>query len=389
MKRINRPIETVNSFVVGWEEWLALPDLELPAIRAKIDTGAKTSALHAFAIEPYGPASAPMVRFGIHPIPGREDIARVCSAAVIDRREVTSSNGEKESRFVIRTRLLLGDRDWGEIETTLTNREGMAYRMLLGRQAIRGGLLVDPAASFLQPKLSARLYAAMPRQTLPQRSLRLAIVATKPERPSNLRLQQQARSRGHTCDIIPLATLSLDFGGSRPGLILNKRRLPPYDAVIARAGGGMPGFAAAVVQAFQQCGAATLNPADAIERLRNPYLVASRLHAHDLPLPEHNEGIGADGGTRHLIVLGDVIATRGKASIAEQRVAARIATALELGIVAVAFMPGKVKPRLVGLDPQPPLSGYQQAEHLARAIIAAIETRVRTPAAQPSPADDA
>ena len=115
--------------VVGWEEWLALPDLGLPAIRAKIDTGAKTSALHAFAIEPFGPAAAPMVRFGIHPIPGRDDIARFCTAAITDRREVTSSNGEKEIRFVICTPLVLGERNWGAIETTLTNREGMAYRM--------------------------------------------------------------------------------------------------------------------------------------------------------------------------------------------------------------------------------------------------------------------
>ncbi len=159
-------------FVVGWEEWLALPDLGLPAIRAKIDTGAKTSALHAFEIEPFGPSSAPMIRFGVHPIPGREDIARYCSAAVTDRREVTSSNGERETRYVIRTRLVLGDRDWGDIEATLANRESMAYRMLLGRQAIRGGMLVDPAASFLQPRLSHKLYAALPKQMLPARRLK-------------------------------------------------------------------------------------------------------------------------------------------------------------------------------------------------------------------------
>ena len=144
-------------FIVGWEEWLALPALGLPALRAKVDTGAKTSALHAFIIEPFGPSGARQIRFGIHPIPGRDDIERFCTAAIIDRREVTSSNGDKEMRHVIRTMLSMGAISW-EIEITLTNREGMAYRMLLGRQGIKPGMLVDPSASFRQPKLSHRLY---------------------------------------------------------------------------------------------------------------------------------------------------------------------------------------------------------------------------------------
>jgi len=149
---------------MGWEEWLALPALGLPAIRAKIDTGAKTSALHAFVIEPFGPATNRQVRFGIHPIPGRDDIERFCTAAVIDRREVTSSNGDKEKRFVIETGVTMGSLSW-QIEITLTNREGMAYRMLLGRQGIRGGVLVDPSTSFRQPKLSHRLYRPEPAQS--------------------------------------------------------------------------------------------------------------------------------------------------------------------------------------------------------------------------------
>ncbi len=157
MDQILRDQSTAPPFVIGWEEWLGLPELELPAIRAKVDTGAKTSALHAFVIEPFGPTSARQVRFGIHPVPGRDDIERFCTATVFDRREVTSSNGDKELRYVIRTLLTMGAMGW-PVEITLTNRESMAYRMLLGRQGIKRGMLVDPSASFRQPKLSHRVY---------------------------------------------------------------------------------------------------------------------------------------------------------------------------------------------------------------------------------------
>lgn len=144
-------------FIIGWQEWLALPGLGLPAVKAKIDTGARSSALHAFLIEPFGPASAPMVRFGVHPVPGRSDVAVFCTAEVVDRRQVTSSNGEKETRYFIRTPVALGEHTW-PIEIGLTNRESMTYRMLLGRQGISPGMLVDPTASFRQPRLSYKLY---------------------------------------------------------------------------------------------------------------------------------------------------------------------------------------------------------------------------------------
>jgi ribosomal protein S6--L-glutamate ligase len=144
-------------FVLGWQEWVALPELGLDAIKAKVDTGARTSALHAFYVEPFGPARARKVRFGVHPLPRRRDLAIECTAPVVDCREVTSSNGERERRYVIETAIRIGERQW-PIEVTLANRDIMSYRMLLGRQALAGGMLVDPASSFLQPKLHYKLY---------------------------------------------------------------------------------------------------------------------------------------------------------------------------------------------------------------------------------------
>jgi ribosomal protein S6--L-glutamate ligase len=99
-----------------------------------------------------------MVRFTVRPNPSREDLEVDACAEVIDRRAVTSSNGERELRYVIATRLRMGDRSW-PIEVTLANREKLTYRMLLGRQAIRSNMLIDPEASFRQPKLSYTLYS--------------------------------------------------------------------------------------------------------------------------------------------------------------------------------------------------------------------------------------
>lgn len=145
--------------VLGWEEWISLPELGLPAIKAKVDTGARTSALHAYFVEPFTSGRKQKVRFGVHPIPRRNDVYVLCTARVVDRREVRSSNGERAHRYVIETPLRVGDRAW-PIEVTLTNRDSMSYRMLLGRQAIVRGILVDPSASFRQPRLRYKVYGA-------------------------------------------------------------------------------------------------------------------------------------------------------------------------------------------------------------------------------------
>lgn len=148
--------------ILGRKEWVALPELGLLAVKAKVDTGARTSALHADDIEAFGPDGQRMVRFTVHPLPLRPDIAVACSASVFDEREVTSSNGEKERRIIIQTRLKVGEREW-PIEVGLTNRLAMTYRMLLGRQAIPADFMIDPASSYHQPKLSARAYRARSR----------------------------------------------------------------------------------------------------------------------------------------------------------------------------------------------------------------------------------
>ena len=140
---------------IGWREWVALPDLGLPAVKAKIDTGARTSALHAFLIEPYQQDGIDMLRFLIHPIQKNQDFQVECHCPVYDVREVTDSGGHREMRYVIQSNVSIGNGSW-PIELTLTNRDTMSFRMLLGRKAMEERFLVDPGASYINGKLGPR-----------------------------------------------------------------------------------------------------------------------------------------------------------------------------------------------------------------------------------------
>lgn len=134
---------------VGWREWVSLPDLGINWIKCKVDTGARTSALHAFDInEITGPHGQPRARFGMHPVQGDTDTVVYCESDIIDRRSVMDSGGHQEDRLVIATLLRLGDEEW-PVEMTLTSRDNMRFRMLLGRTAMKGRVLVKPGRSYL------------------------------------------------------------------------------------------------------------------------------------------------------------------------------------------------------------------------------------------------
>ena len=142
-----RDNRTTESCVVGWREWVRLPELGVPWIKAKIDTGAKTSSLHAFDLRVEDRDGSPWVRFEIHPWQrGAEDAVAV-ELPVHDIRAVRSSSGHQETRYVVLLPLVLGDREVSA-EVTLTDRDEMGFRMLVGREALVQGYLVDPAVSY-------------------------------------------------------------------------------------------------------------------------------------------------------------------------------------------------------------------------------------------------
>jgi hypothetical protein len=135
--------------ILGWREWVTLPELNIKHIKAKIDTGARSSALHAFAIEPYQKHNQPWVMFAIHPEQNNTELVIECHAAVKDRRIVSDSGGHKQRRYVIETQLLLGSAVINA-EMTLTNRDSMLFRMLIGRTTLNDRFMINSSASFCQ-----------------------------------------------------------------------------------------------------------------------------------------------------------------------------------------------------------------------------------------------
>ena len=140
---------------VGWREWVGLPALGLPRIKAKVDTGARTSALHAFHVRAFEADGRHQVEFRIHPVQRDNETEITCIADIVDERVVRDSGGHSEMRYVIETPVSLGAHTW-PIELTLTARDDMLFRMLLGRTALKHRAIVDPSRSYLVGKKKKR-----------------------------------------------------------------------------------------------------------------------------------------------------------------------------------------------------------------------------------------
>jgi len=268
--------ETNNVLQVGWEEWISLPDLDIPAIKAKIDTGAKTSALHATSIEFFGSEARRKVRFGVQPLVDRPDIIVYCTAPLIDIREITSSNGEREFRPVIQTTMRVMDQEW-PIEITLTNRDGMSSRMLLGRTAMSDKLIVQPSENMLLPVLSHDLYKTdKRRKSRRQRSLKIGILSREPDNYTTRKLIAAAEERDHMVEVINTTRCYMNINSAKPMIYAQSRPLEGFDAIIPRIGASITSYGMAVVRQFESMGVYCLNGSTAIGASRD------KLYAHQL-----------------------------------------------------------------------------------------------------------
>ena len=272
--------------IVGCEEWCSLPAIGIPTIKARVDSGAKTSALHAINIKTYSKDNQEWVKFDINPIQNNAKALIHCEALLVDQRIVKSSSGFREKRYVISTNVSLGGKTW-EIELTLTNRDSMGFRMLLGREAMSGRVMVDPEQKFVlgQPS-NENLKEFYYTESSEKKGLRIGVLASNPELYSNKRIMEAGEMRGHEMHFLNLKYCYMKLDADTPeihyrgGKILNN-----FDAVIPRIRPSMTYYGCALTRQFEALKVFALNNAAAITQSRDKLFSLQLLLNNGVDIP--------------------------------------------------------------------------------------------------------
>lgn len=272
--------------VIGSEEWCVFEDLGIPAIKARIDSGAKTSSIQAANAKVFERGGQEYVKFEVYPIQENRSINIECEARLVDRRTVKSSSGIAEQRFVIKTPVTIGQ-DTFDIELTLANRDTMEFRMLLGREALNHRYVVNSAETYLQKdiidsELTEKYKSYMKAKT----GLKIALLASNPNLYSNKRIMEAGEARGHEMVFLNVEHSYMKLDANSPeiryrgGNILNE-----FDSIIPRIKPAVTFYGCALIRQFDNLGVYCLNTAEAITQSRDK-LFASQLFAkHDIHIP--------------------------------------------------------------------------------------------------------
>jgi ribosomal protein S6--L-glutamate ligase len=256
--------------IVGCEEWCSLPAIGIPTIKARVDSGAKTSALHAINIKTYSKDNQEWVKFDINPIQNNVKALIHCEAQLVDQRIVKSSSGFREKRYVISTNVSLGGKIW-EIELTLTNRDSMGFRMLLGREAMSGRVMVDPEQKFVlgQPS-NENLKEFYYTESSEKKGLRIGVLASNPQLYSNKRIMEAGEMRGHEMHFLNLKYCYMKLDADTPEIHYRGGKiLDNFDAVIPRIRPSMTYYGCALTRQFEALKVFALNNAAAITQSRD------------------------------------------------------------------------------------------------------------------------
>lgn len=275
-----------NKIILGSEEWCSFPELGIPTIKARVDSGAKTSALHAINIAPFKKEGQNWVKFDINPIQNNVKTIIHCESPLVDKRVVKSSSGFREERYVIQTNLEIGNSNW-LIEMTLTNRDSMGFRMLLGREAMSGRVLVDPEQQYLlgQPT-SDSLKEVYKNSEKASSGLRIGLLASNPELYSNKRIMEAGEMRGHEMHFLNIKECYMKLDAKTPeihyrgGLILNQ-----FDAVIPRIRPSITFYGCALTRQFEALNVYCLNSSTAITQSRDKLFSLQLLLQSGIDIP--------------------------------------------------------------------------------------------------------
>lgn len=272
--------------VVGSEEWVSLSDLHIPYVKARVDSGAKTSSLHAINIQPFQKDNETWVNFDVFPIQNDGKRKINCKALVVDKRVVKSSSGEREQRYVVRTTISLNDESW-DIELTLTNRDSMGYRMLLGRQAMMGRILVDPSESFLAGNVEDEtIFKSYQQFKKPHEGLRIGLLASNQNLYSNRRIMEAAEQRGHEIEFYNIRQCFMKLDATTPQIhYRGGKAIEPLDAVIPRIRPAQTFYACALLRLFESLGVFCLNNSDSIIQSRDKLFSLQLLLRQGVQIP--------------------------------------------------------------------------------------------------------
>jgi ribosomal protein S6--L-glutamate ligase len=275
-----------NKIILGSEEWCAFPNLGIPAIKARVDSGAKTSALHAINIAPFIKNDANWVKFDINPIQNNLKTVIHCEALLVDKRIVKSSSGFREQRYVIQTTINVGNDSW-DIEMTLTNRDSMGFRMLLGREAMSGRILVDPEQKYLLGQTSTESLKAFYVNSFQNKTgLRIAVLASNPELYSNRRIMEAGEMRGHQMQFLSIKECYMKLDADQPEIHYRGGKiLDNFDAVIPRIRPSITFYGCAVTRQFEALKVFCLNSASAITQSRDKLYSLQLLLNHGVDIP--------------------------------------------------------------------------------------------------------
>lgn len=272
--------------IIGSEEWCQFPELNIPGIKARVDSGAKTSSLHAFNIQSFRKNGEKWVSFEVHPLQNNNRTAVFCEAPVIDQRSIKSSSGTSEKRFVIRSKVILGS-DHYDIELTLTNRDSMGYRMLLGREAMEGRVMVNPAESFcLGDKSPDDLNRVYKQVSKVGNGLKIGVLASNPDLYSNQRLMAAGEERGHEMVFLNVKQCYMKLDAENPEIHYRGGRvISQLDAVIPRIRPSVTFYGCALTRHFESTGVFCLNSAQAITQSRDKLFSLQLLLKNGIEIP--------------------------------------------------------------------------------------------------------
>ena len=272
--------------IIGSEEWCVFDQLGIPSIKARVDSGAKTSSLQATNIKVINKGAQEWVKFEVNPLQENRSITLQCEARLVDRRMVKSSSGISEERLVVKTPVTLGD-DTFDIELTLANRDTMEFRMLLGREALMDRFMVNPAESYKVQYFTDEEIDLKYRPFYKQKTgLKIALLASNPQLYSNKRIIEAAEARGHEIVFlnVELAYMKLDAHSPeiryRGGNILNE-----FDAVIPRIKPSVTFYACALIRQFDNLGVYCQNTAEAITQSRDKLFASQLFSKNDIHIP--------------------------------------------------------------------------------------------------------